>query len=161
MPTGDQPRSTPEGGQSTHYFGTGSGASSDATPAPPASEWSTYGSEPSWLTAPSGTPSSSQLPTESLPTRKPGSDTPAPPLENSLVSRSEVPTQAQPVMGEATLVVPVAVPPVTDAGIAAQDTTLAKPVSGHSTGPLSCPRCGAAVPADATFCTECGNRLRT
>ena len=162
MPSADQPRSAPEGGQSTHYFGAGSGASSSpATPVPPASEWSTYGSEPSWLTAPSGTPSSSQLPTESLPTRSSGSNTQAAPLDNSLLSRSEAPTQAQPVMADASPVVPVAAAPVMDAGTTTPDTTQAKSISGPSTGPLNCPRCGAAVPADATFCTECGNRLRT
>ena len=162
MPAGDLPRSAPEGGQGTHYFGTGSPASSpSAAPTPPASDWATYGSEPSWLTAPSATPSSSQLPTETLPTRKSGSDNPAAPVDNSLVSRSEAPTQAQPVMSEATPVVPVAAPPVTDAGATTLDSTPAKPVSGPGTGPLNCPRCGAAVPADATFCTECGNRLRS
>ena len=29
------------------------------------------------------------------------------------------------------------------------------------TGPLSCPTCGAAAPADATFCSRCGARLRS
>ncbi len=162
MPPGDLPRSTPEGGQGTHYFGTGSAASSSAaTPAPQASEWSTYGSEPSWLTAPSGTPSSSQLPTETLPTRNSGSSTPPAPPDNSLLSRSEAPTQAQPIMGEVTPVVPVVSPPVTDAGATTLNSTQVKAARGPSTGPLNCPRCGAAVPADATFCTECGNRLRS
>ena len=162
MPTGDQPRSTPEGGQGTHYFGTGSSASPPAaTPAPPVSEWSTYGSEPSWLTAPAATPSSSELPTETLPTRRSNSDATAAPTDNSLLSRSEAPTQAQPVMGDTTPVVPVVSPPSTDAGSTVPDTTVGQPVSGPSTGPLNCPRCGAAVPADATFCTECGNRLRS
>jgi predicted amidophosphoribosyltransferase len=40
-------------------------------------------------------------------------------------------------------------------------TTLSNKAGGPSTGPLNCPRCGAAVPGDATFCTECGNRLRS
>lgn len=161
MPAADLPRSAPEGGQGTHYFGTGSPASSSAaTPAPPVSEWSTYGSEPSWLTAPSSTPSSSQLPTETLPTRSSDSDTPASPPDNSLLSRSEAPTQAQPVLGDATPVVPVVSPPVPDTGATTLDSTPVKSASGPSTGPLNCPRCGAAVPADATFCTECGNRLR-
>jgi ribosomal protein L40E len=26
---------------------------------------------------------------------------------------------------------------------------------------VNCPRCGTPVPPDATFCTECGNRLTT
>jgi hypothetical protein len=162
MPTGDQARSAPEGGQSTHYFGAGSGASSPpATPTPPPSEWSTYGSEPSWLTAQSRTPSSSQLPTESLPTRKSDSAVAGSRLDNSLLSRSVAPTQAQPVVGDATLVVPAAAAPATDIANATADTSPAKLVSGPGTGPLNCPRCGAAVPADATFCTECGNRLRS
>lgn len=163
MPASDLPHSTPEGGQGTHYFGTSGSASPVSPSSPPASssDWATYGSEPSWLTAPSQTPSSAQLPTESLPTRQPNSDNPAPPVDNSLVARSEAPTQSQSVIDASTPVVPVVTPSATEDKLATSDsTTPTTKASGPSTGPLSCPRCGAAVPADATFCTECGNRLR-
>jgi Colicin V production protein/zinc-ribbon domain len=165
MPASDLPHSTPEGGQGTHYFGT-SGPASPSSPASstPAvsSDWATYGSEPSWLTAPSQTPSLAQLPTESLPTRQPNSDNPAPPVDNSLVARSEAPTQSQSVIDASTPIVPVVTPSATEDKLATSDsTTPTTKASGPSTGPLSCPRCGAAVPADAAFCTECGYRLRS
>lgn len=55
--------------------------------------------------------------------------------DNETIARSEAPTIAY---------------PVTSGG------------SSSSPGALAnCPRCGASVPADAAFCTECGNRLKS
>jgi hypothetical protein len=136
MPSSDTTRPTPPGGQETLYIGTTPPNNAAAQSKPP--EWSGY-NEPSWLT--STQPASSNA--------SGASASSSPQLDSSLVARSEAPTQAQPV---------VTPPP-------------AKSGSGPSTGPLSdndsdtksfvhCPRCGTQVPADATFCTECGNRLK-
>lgn len=56
----------------------------------------------------------------------------SPQVDSSLVSRADAPTQAQPIISSTS-------------GTAAM---------------VNCPRCGTANAADATFCTECGNKLK-
>ena len=91
--------------------------------------------EPSWLTP--------TAPGSSAP-----SDATIPPavVDSSLTARAEAPTQAQSIIDPA---------PVTSGD--------SSPVSQADDSPdaasVTCSRCGTLVPADATFCTECGNRM--
>ncbi|MGA7733116.1 MAG: zinc ribbon domain-containing protein [Chloroflexia bacterium] len=140
MPPSDLPHSTRSGGQETNYFGsTPSATPSDTGSQPKSPDWPAYGNEPSWLTSTPPAPSAAS----------PGSGAPSsPPVDSSLVSRAEAPTLAQPILTPAT----------DDAGA----LTPSQPDDGAaSLTDVNCPRCGTLVPSDATFCTECGNRLKT
>ena len=140
MPPSDLARSTPSGGQETNYFGsTPSATPSDIGSQPKSPDWPAYGNEPSWLTSTPPAPSAAS----------PGSGAPSsPPVDSSLVSRAEAPTLAQPILTPATDDAGALTPSQPDAGAA-------------SLTDVNCPRCGTLVPSDATFCTECGNRLKT
>jgi hypothetical protein len=136
MPTTDASGSTPTGGAATLYMGsTVSQAAKDTDPNLKAPDWPGYTTEPSWLTP--------TAPGTSAP-----SDAAIPPavVDSSLAARSEAPTQAQPLIDPA---------PVTSGD--------SSPVTQADDSPdaasVACSRCGTLVPADATFCTECGNRM--
>lgn len=60
-----------------------------------------------------------------------------PSVDSSLITRSEALTQAQPILPSAS------------------SSYMSTP------GMTNCPRCGALVPGDAAFCTECGNRMKS
>jgi hypothetical protein len=140
MPGSDQARNTPPGGQETHYFGT----TRSATPADTGSQsrppdWAGYGSEPSWLTSTPPSSGSSAAPQPA-------------PVDSSLVARSEAPTMSQPIIAPS----PASSPDDAGASAGSQPDT-----DSSSSSFVNCSRCGTLVPADATFCTECGNRLKT
>jgi uncharacterized membrane protein required for colicin V production len=131
-------------GSDTSYFGSSSPSPSSPTSAP------TSGALPSSsgpITGPLGeasdsaqnqssTPAWAQTPDSSwLATPKSGDSSSS---DSSAVARSEAPTMAYPVTSGS-----------------------APSTSTSGSGALSnCPRCGALVPGDAAFCTECGNRLK-
>jgi hypothetical protein len=140
MPTSEPPRSTPSGGQETSYFGTTpSSKPPDTSSQSRPSEWSGSGNEPSWLIS-SSPPSSAASSDPSAPS--------SPPVDSSLVSRAEAPTLAQPII----------TPSTDDAGAL---TTSQPDDVADALADVNCPVCGTLVPSDATFCTECGNRLKT
>ncbi|MEO5952234.1 MAG: hypothetical protein ABIQ44_07195 [Chloroflexia bacterium] len=149
MPNADSSRSssTPAGGQETLYIGSTSPKSSkDTDPDLKAPEWPGYTTEPSWLSPSTSSPSSNS----SMSTSSSSSDLVPPALEDSsLVARSEAPTEAHPLFDPFPA-------PVEDASknTPADD-------SSTSTSFVNCSRCGTLVPSDATFCTECGNRMKT
>lgn len=89
----------------------------------------------------SASPSSAQTPDSSwlAAPKTDGSSSPtsSSSLDNSAIARSEAPTTAY------------------------QVTSGSASPSSSQGALTNCPRCGALVPADATFCTECGNRLKS
>lgn len=148
MPNADSSRSssTPVGGQETLYIGSTSTKSpKDTDPDLKAPEWPGYTTEPSWLSpSPSSSASSSSMSTSS------SSSALVPPAlaDNSLLARSEAPTEAHPLIDTSSV----------KNGDIAQDAPATD--DSAATSFVNCSRCGTLVPSDATFCTECGNRMK-
>lgn len=142
MPKEDMPRSAPAGGQETLYFGATAATNKDTDPQLKAPEWPGYSTEPSWL---SPSPSASS----SMPASSASSSTPS--VDNSIVARSEAPTEAQP------LIVPASASSSAVADTSASNNT---PPDSDTASFVNCSRCGTLVPSDATFCTECGNKMK-
>ncbi len=148
MPSSDLPG--PSGSQDTHYFGGGSSStastpltSSTASPAPGVKSGPStgpLGDLHDSAQASTSPPAWAQTPDSSW-LAAPKADGPAPQPSSSssgsAVARSEAPTMAY------------------------QVTSGSTPTSSAPGAMTNCPRCGALVPGDATFCTECGNRLKS
>jgi len=157
MPTSDLPGPAASG-QETAYFGAPSGATSSPPPSvssttPTSSggmsrpDTGPLGDLPDDMQASSSTPAWAQPPDSSwlsAPTVDTSSRSPN--VDNSIISRSEAPTMAYPV----------------SPGDSSSSSSSSSPSSPSSEAALiNCPRCGALVPGDAVFCTECGNRLKS
>lgn len=156
--------STSSGGQSTLYIGNSDTKSNkDTDPQLKAPEWPGYTSEPSWLS-----PAASDSSGSSSSTSSSGASAPTPPAlaDNSIIARSQAPTEAQPLVTPSTVSNAESSSPLT----LASSTSYANPPIADTTSDTSadattsfvnCPRCGTLVASDATFCTECGNRMKS